>query len=224
MKLYNGYYKADNGKHFVLTEKGQSECAGYKYKIVGEPVDIIDTEASKRDVDKHYLEEVEIPGWTKLKGYQVVYYYHGHRLFVGNTQTFPTEKAAARYKKHYKSYPWMNHPLLIETVEYEGVPLKEYSLYNGEEVIDKEHYFGLETCEAGDYFAEELINDFVDMLPPACMRSGYFQIGEPIFHQMDKDGKERPAFATFEKIDFENRIWKYCGSCFRGETVSCKAA
>ena len=38
----DGWYRADNGKHFVLTEKGKAECASYSYKTVGEPVDEYD--------------------------------------------------------------------------------------------------------------------------------------------------------------------------------------
>ena len=35
MELRNNWYKADKGKHFVHTEKGKKECAGYKNKTVG---------------------------------------------------------------------------------------------------------------------------------------------------------------------------------------------
>lgn len=100
MKLRNNWYKADEGKHFVLTEKGKEECASYKYKTVGEPVDEYDYEAVKWSVDNGYVIEIDIPGWTKgLKGYEVVYYHKGkYRLSAGNPQIFPTRKAAEVYK------------------------------------------------------------------------------------------------------------------------------
>lgn len=41
MELRNNWYKADKGKHFVLTEKGKEECASYKHKTVGEVVQIL---------------------------------------------------------------------------------------------------------------------------------------------------------------------------------------
>lgn len=95
MELWNNWYKADKGKHFVLTEKGKEECTSYKYKTVGEPVDEYDYEAVEWSVDKGYVIETDIPGWTKgLKGYEVVYYNGKYRLSAGNPQIFPTRKAA----------------------------------------------------------------------------------------------------------------------------------
>ena len=78
MELRSNWYKADKGKRFVLTEKGKKECANYRNKTVGEPVDEYDYEATKWSVDKGYVIETDIPGWTKgLKGYEVVYYHEG---------------------------------------------------------------------------------------------------------------------------------------------------
>lgn len=104
MKLCDNFYYADKGKHFVLTEKGKQECASYKHKVVGEPVDEYDTEAVPWDIKKGYVTEVDIPGWTTLIGFQVVYYYKNHRLSAGNPQVFPLRKAAEAYKKHYEAY------------------------------------------------------------------------------------------------------------------------
>ena len=213
----DGWYRADDGKHFVLTEKGKAECASYSYKTVGETVDEYDYEAVGWAVENGYVTEEDIPGWTTLKGYQVVYYNNGYRLTAGNPQTFPTLKAAETYKKHYESYPWMDHELFIEEVEYEGVPLSENQLYNGREVIDKEHYFGLDACEIGDYFTEDIVNDFMDMLPPACWRSDCAQIGEPSSHRIDENGNGKATYSTFKRI--AEGIWEYCGDCFRGENV-----
>ena len=218
MKLRNdGWYRADNGKHFVLTEKGKAEHPSYSYKTVGEPVDEYDYEAVYWAVEKGYVIEVDIPGWTTLKGYQVVYYHNGYKLSAGNPQTFPTLKAAEAYKKHYESYSWWDDELFIEEVEYEGVPLSEPQIYNGKEVVDKEHYYGLYAHEIGTYFTQDMVNDFMDMLPPACMRSDCSQIGEPTSHRIDDDGKCRATYATFKQI--AEGIWEYCGDCFRGENI-----
>ena len=127
----DGWYRADKGKRFVLTEKGKAECASYSYKTVGEPVSEYDYEAVDWAVGKEYVIEVDIPGWTTLVGYEVVYYNNGYRLHAGNAQTFPTRKAAEAYKKHYESYPWWNDELFIEEVEYEGgtppIPIESLS-------------------------------------------------------------------------------------------------
>lgn len=86
MELRSNWYKADKGKRFVLTEKGKKECANYRNKTVGEPVDEYDYETTKWSVDKGYVIETDIHGWTKgLKGYEVVYYHEGkYRLSAGN--------------------------------------------------------------------------------------------------------------------------------------------
>lgn len=119
MKLWSNWYNADKGKHFVLTEKGKKECAGYRNKTVGKPVDEYDYEATKWSVDKGYVIETDIPGWTKgLKGYEVVYYNGEYRLSAGNPQVFPTRKAAEVYKKHYETYAWFNEDLVIEEVAW----------------------------------------------------------------------------------------------------------
>ena len=119
-------------------------------------------------------------------------------------------------KKHFESYPWFHDELFIEEVEYEGIPLKACKSYCGKDVIDEEHYFGLDACEVGDYFSEKLINDIMNMMPPACMRSDCSQLGEPISHKIDKDGNYRATYATFKRI--VDGIWEYCGDCFLGET------
>ena len=158
MKKYDYEYKADNGKQFVLrnvpTREEHATLSTYDEGYVFGKYVIC------HYVDGGYVVEEGIPGWTTLKGYEVVYYHHGNRLHAGNTQTFPTVKVAEKYKKNYESYPWVNDKLIIEEVDYEGVPLSEYKIYNGKEVIDKEHYFGLDACEIGDYFTEDMVNDY----------------------------------------------------------------
>ena len=215
MKKYDYEYKADNGKQFVLrnvpTRETHATLSTYEEgHIFGKYV-------TCHYVDDGFVIEEDIPGWTTLKGYQVVYYNNGYRLTAVNLQAFPTLKVAEIYKKNYESYPWMDHELFIEEVEYEGVPLSESQLYNGKEVIDKEHYFGLDACEIGDYFTEDMVNDFMDLLPPVCMRSDCSQIGEPCSSRIDENGEGRITYSTFKKVD--DGIWEYCGDCFRGENV-----
>ena len=217
MRLSDRKYVADKGKQFVLTEKGKKECASYRHKTVGEPVDECSMVAVAHKVDNGYVIETAINGWTKLKGFEVVYYKNGYRLPAGNPQVFPVRKRAEIYKKHYESYPWFDNGLLIEEVEYEGVPLGESRTYNGKEVIDKEHYFGLDACEAGDYFSEDIINEFVDILHPTYMRCNCLQIGEPVSHLFDENGKLRATYSTFKRI--ANGIWEYCGDCFKRENI-----
>lgn len=216
MKLYDNFYYSDKGKHFVLTEKEKQECINYRNKSIGEPVDEYDdTEAVHWDVEKGYVTEVGISGWTMMTGFEVVYYYKNQRLSAGNPQVFPLRKAAEVYKKHYEeAYPWFDHELCIEETEYEGVPLSPCDTYGGKDVIDREHYFGLDAYETGEYFSDKLVREFMDQLPPAYMGSSYFQMGEPASHE-DDHGRLRATYATFIRISKD--IWEYCGNCFRGE-------
>lgn len=151
-----------------------------------------------------------------LTGFEVVYYHKNSRLYAGNKMTFPVRKAAETYKKHYAARPYFDAELKIEEVAYQGVSLPPYQLFNGKEIIDKDHYFGMDACEPGDYFTDDVVEMLINMLPPACMRQSCTQIGGVYAHKCDSHGKYKPTFATFEKIT-EN-IWRYCGTCFYGET------
>lgn len=215
MLKYGNGYKADKGKQFVLRtvpKKGK-----HTRLSVYEEGHIFKEYVPCHYVDDGFVVEEDIPGWTGLKGYQVVYYQGNKKIPVGSAQIFPIYKAAASYKNYYESYPWFDNALFIEDVIYEGVPLSKSKVYNGKEIIDNEHYFGLNACEAGDYFTEDMVDGFMNVLPPACMRSDCSQIGEPVSDKMDKDGKYKPTYATFKKVD--KGIWEYCGDCFIGENV-----
>lgn len=159
--------------------------------------------------------EEDIPRCTTLTGYQVVFYHNGDRLSAGNPQIFPTQKIAEVYKKYYSSRPWCKEQLFVEKVEYEGVPLSASRTYNGKEIIDEEHFYGLDACEIGDYFTEDMVNQFMDLLPCACLRSDCSQIGEAVSWRIDENGDTKTTYATFKKIDED--IWEYCGDCFKGE-------
>lgn len=71
-----------------------------------------------------------------------------------------------------------------------------------------------EYLQVGDLVDEGIYNHFINVMPPATLRSTLVQIGEPYCHI---DGK--PTFATLEK---NKSGWMYMGNCFRGETV-CKS-
>ena len=55
MRLSDRKYVADKGKQFVLTEKGKKECASYRHKTVGEPVDECSMVAVAHKVDTDML-------------------------------------------------------------------------------------------------------------------------------------------------------------------------
>lgn len=93
-------------------------------------------------------------------------------------------------------------------------------LYNNKEVWTEEN-FSYSTVQVGDYVEQTIVDNAMDLLPPACMRSDCAQIGEPYSHREDPDtGKWRATYATFKRVTSgRNGIWQYCGHCFRGENV-----
>lgn len=94
-------------------------------------------------------------------------------------------------------------------------------LYNNKEVWTEDN-FNYNTVQVGDYVEQAIVDNAMDLLPPACMRSDCSQIGEPYSHREDPDtGKWRATYVTFKKVagQWPNGIWQYCGHCFHGENV-----
>lgn len=67
-----------------------------------------------------------------------------------------------------------------------------------------------EFLNVGDHVCEDIVNHFINVLPPATMRSHLIQIGEPYFHIGDKE-----LYPTIVKIDGE---WVFAGNCFHEQS------
>ena len=81
---------------------------------------------------------------------------------------------------------------------------------------------GLPTFEdyflVGDTVTEDVIDYFIDILPPATFRANLLQVGEPSSHEKDPaSGKHRAIYPTFARTDGR---WWYAGDCFIGETTN----
>ena len=218
MTLRNGWYIADKGKHFVLTEKGEAESATFHNMTVGEPTSDYDTEATHWSVEAGHEIEVDIPDWIVKTGYEVVYDHNGYTLTAGNPIVFPERILAKKYMEHYKNRPWFNHELYIREAVYEGRALKPCKEYSGKQVYNSSWYYGIDTLRIGDLVEQEIIDNLIDCLSPACMRSDCSQLGEPASHEKDTNGNYKATYATFKKV--ADSIWEYCGNCFRGENVA----
>ena len=93
--------------------------------------------------------------------------------------------------------------------------------YNGKKVYTLED-FRYEKAQIGDLVTTDVVIEAIDCLPPACMRLGCAQLGEPYSHREDTDtGKFRPTYATFKCIQggWNEGVWEYRGHCFRGENT-----
>ena len=71
-------------------------------------------------------------------------------------------------------------------------------------------------CKVGDYVEREIVDEMINCVPPACMRSYCMQCGEPYSHREDPDtGKWRATYTTFKQV--ANGVYEYRGHCFYGE-------
>lgn len=108
----------------------------------------------------------------------------------------------------------------VHLLDVSAIAPKPKQMWNGKEVLD-EDTFSYETAKPGDYVTQEVVDDAMDCLPPACMSSCCSQMGEPHSSRLDdKTGQYRMTYATFRKVggEWPHGIWEYCGHCFRGET------
>ena len=218
MKEYESkWYIADKGKHFVLTEKGKCECASYKDKTVGEPVDEDDTAVIYWAVKNGYVTETDIPNWIVKTGYEVLYDHKGHTLHAGSPIVFPERIFAENYMNHHKQFHPHDELYIHETV-YEGREPKECRKFKNKQVYNIDWYFGLASLKLGDYVEEEIVSGLLDCTWPVCMRTDCSQLGEPANHKVDKDGNCRATYETFKQVS--KGIWEYCGACFKGENVA----
>lgn len=170
-------------------------------------------------MENGYLTETPIPDGIESTGYEVVYDRKGNTINVGNTVIFPAREIAEKYLTHAeKDYSWIKEKLYIRECIYRGPKIKECRQYNGKKVYNESWYYGPDALEVGDLVEEKIVDEAMNMLPPACMRGDCSQVGEPANHMYDNDnGKIRPVYTTFKRVAEDT--WEYCGSCFRGENV-----
>lgn len=68
----------------------------------------------------------------------------------------------------------------------------------------------------GDIVSEDIVDYFIDLLPPVSMTFGFVQVGEAVAHVYDISHILKPVFMTFAKMDNK---WRYLGNCFKNETI-----
>ena len=89
---------------------------------------------------------------------------------------------------------------------------------NAEKKFWTQKDFDYSKVKIGDYVEQAVVDDAMDCLPPASMRSDCSQLGEPYSTRFDPEsGNWRSTYATFKRVSgaFPNGIWQYCGHCFR---------
>ena len=220
MKRYgDNMYKADKGKHFVLTEYGQEVVKSYSWMTVGEPIDFgyaDEYHAYCDDVDNGYLVEVEDPNWVTLPGFRVMYDItkdgKTYQLPAGNGyEIFFDKTMAERRVREFNSRPWNRDTkaYIIDAV-YEGKAPRTCRTYNGKTVYNSDWWFG-DIGEVGDYVDQEIADWFLDCVPPKTFTHNMIQCGEP-----DSSAKEGTLYGTLVRV--ADDVWEYKGTCLAGTT------
>lgn len=80
------------------------------------------------------------------------------------------------------------------------------------------HRSGLPTfedyCFPGDMVSQDIVDYFINSVPPALMRDTCAQAGEAYSSEPDEDGKHRNTYTTFHREPEGN--WIFDGYCFFG--------
>lgn len=111
----------------------------------------------------------------------------------------------------YGTYEGKKFTIIAEQEDEQGNI--EYGLVHGD-FTDEERMFIFtqwDNYEAGigDLATEEMIENYINVLPPATNNSKLIQMGEPYSHVGD-----RATYPTLAKLDGQ---WTYAGHCYRGE-------
>lgn len=113
----------------------------------------------------------------------------------------------------------------LKVLEYLQTERKKIT--GGEEVksLDGWHKSGLPTwedyCKPGELVTEDIVDKFVNGVPPTTLRSGYVQAGEAYDSQPDGDGIWRDTYTTFTyhgKDSAGRSLWLHNGYCFKNGT------
>lgn len=70
-------------------------------------------------------------------------------------------------------------------------------------------------CFPGDTVSEDIVEHFINSVPPVLLRSTCTQAGEAYSSEPDGDGRHRNTYTTFRRAGEEH--WVFDGYCFFGE-------
>ncbi len=217
MKKYGNYYEAAKGRHFILTEKGVTECASYRHLKAGDICEYgyaDEYHAFHHDVENEYVIEVDDPSWVKIPGYRAVYDVHRNgETFVidtGNPRIFHDREMAEYAAKEFNKRPWnKDTKAYVIDATYEGKAPKPCRELNGKRIFNDD-YWSYDR-PVGSLVEEKIAMDLANCVPPTTFSYGFIQCGEE-HHSM----LEGPTYATFVKV--ADGIWEWRGNCLKGKT------
>lgn len=154
-----------------------------------------------------------------MEKYKIVYKYNGHEIEAGQNGWIPSRDIAERILDQMKKRAlYGNRNLYLigrAATSADASTRADMRKYNGKHVWNYDWLY----CDAlrpGDYVEDEIVDSFMNALPPACMSASCSQLGEPYSTRII-DGVAKNTYLTFKRID--KNTWEFCGDCFRGESV-----
>lgn len=155
-----------------------------------------------------------------MKEYRVCYIYNGkYTIEAGSNGWIPSKEIAQRILSNLqRKHLYQDRQLFCDEREISGsLQYDDCRILNGRKVLNRDWMYcdALMVC---DLVENDVVDDFMNCLPPACYRSDCAQLGEAHSTEKDHTGKYRSTYLTFKRFDKET--WEFCGYCFRGENVS----
>lgn len=154
-----------------------------------------------------------------MKEYRVVYNHKGYTIEAGQNGWISSKEIAEKILRHQQNRSYFRDTKLYleERERTEPLDKADCRTYEGKTVYNEDWLY-FDALKIGDYVEAEIVDNLMDMLPPACWRSDCAQIGEPASHMLDeRDGRCKATYSTFKRVTKDT--WEYCGDCFRGENV-----
>lgn len=98
---------------------------------------------------------------------------------------------------------------------------KHYNLYINTKNLNDWYKSNIDSfekfCKPGDVVDQDIVDEFINSLPPIINHENFVQAGEPYSHKFDiEDNKFKATYTTFER---EEGHWIYKGNCFRGKKI-----
>lgn len=152
-----------------------------------------------------------------MKEYRICY--GPHHVEAGSNGWIPNKVIAKKIQAKLQLKP-IFQDVKLELEERERTQkLRKRRKCNNKKVYNWD-WFYCDALDEGDYVEAEVVEYFMNCIPPACYRSDCAQIGEAYNSIPDSTGNFRSTFMTFKRYD--SNTWEFCGYCFIGENVAPK--
>ena len=146
-----------------------------------------------------------------MKEYRVCYIYNGeYTIEAGSNGWIPSKEIAQKILSNLqRKHLYQDRQLFCDEREISGsLQYGDCRILNGRKVLNRDWMY-CDALMAGDLVENDVVDDFMNCLPPACYRSDCAQLGEAHSTEKDHTGKYRSTYLTFKRFDKET--WEFCG-------------